>query len=85
MNLFNLDLIEPMRVKIKVENSAMKPEQQRHYKILTSQPNYLRLHELVQMRYELVKNYSERLMPDDQFTQMLEMIEQEIKNALILE
>ena len=87
MNYFDLDLIETMRGKnkIKIESSAMKSDQQRHYRILTSQPNYVRLHELVQQRYELVKNYSERLIPDDQFTQMLDMLEQEIKKALILE
>lgn len=86
MNYFDLDLIKEMmgENKIEVKPSAMSSEQQRHWRILIGKPNYLRLDALVQQRWELVENYSKRLIPDDLFTQTLEMYENAIKEELIL-
>jgi len=92
MNLFNLDLIELMmdKNKIEIKNhplTAIGSEQDRHRMIAMSSANLnsleILLHHRKHTAMQLIHCKDEDLRK--LLTEMLKMIEQEIKKALILE
>jgi site-specific DNA-adenine methylase len=93
MNLFNLDLIELMTEKNKIEikkytPTALGSEEERYRLISMTSPNHTKLADLLYHRrhtaVKILEHNTDNPMRD-MFVKYLEMIENEIKKALILE